>query len=150
MEGRLRRADSADVDAIEQVVHDSFSKYVPRIGKPPAPMLVDFGEAVATARVWVVEQADQRIVAVLVTEDHRDHLLLDIVAVAPGAQGHGHGTLLLDRAERDARELGLPEIRLVTNQAMTENLSFYPRHGYTETGRGHQDGYDRVFYRKSV
>ena len=33
---------------------------------------------------------------------------------------------------------------------MTENLRYYPRHGYIETHRGQQDGYDRVFFRKPV
>ena len=33
---------------------------------------------------------------------------------------------------------------------MTENQTFYPRHGYVETARGRQDGYDRVFYAKKV
>lgn len=42
------------------------------------------------------------------------------------------------------------EIRLYTNEAMTENLSYYPRHGYTETHRGEQDGFRRVFFRKQV
>lgn len=77
-------------------------------------------------------------------------LLLDVVAVAPGAQGHGYGALLLARAEDDARELGLPEVRLYTNRAMNENQTFYPRHGYSETARGRQHGYDRVFYTKTI
>jgi hypothetical protein len=54
------------------------------------------------------------------------------------------------RAEDDARELGLPEVRLYTNAAMTENLTFHPRHGYLETGRGSQDGFERVFYVKRL
>jgi hypothetical protein len=41
-------------------------------------------------------------------------------------------------------------VRLCTNEAMTENLVFYPRHGYRETGRGIQDGYRRVFFSKSL
>jgi hypothetical protein len=48
------------------------------------------------------------------------------------------------------RELGLSEFRLVINLVMTENQTFYPRHGYTETGRRRQDGYDRVFYAKRL
>ena len=41
-------------------------------------------------------------------------------------------------------------MRLYTNEAMTENLSFYPRHGYRETGRAVQDGFRRVFFSKTV
>jgi ribosomal protein S18 acetylase RimI-like enzyme len=85
-----------------------------------------------------------------VTEDRADHLLLETVAVAPGAQGKGYGGLLLDRAESDAAELGYSEVRLYTNEAMTENLTFYPRHGYRETGRAVQDGFRRVYFSKAV
>ncbi len=60
----------------------------------------------------------------------------------------GHGRTLLELADQDARELGLPEIRLCTNEAMTENLAFYPRQGFHETGRGVQDGYHRAFFAK--
>jgi hypothetical protein len=31
---------------------------------------------------------------------------------------------------------------------MTENLTYYPRHGYTETHRAEQDGFRRVFFSK--
>lgn len=110
-------------------------------------MGADYRAAVASSRVWVID-ADGEIAGVLVNEVHDDHLLLDTVAIAPGAQGHG--ALLLTRAEDDARELGLSEVRLLTNQAMTDNQMFYPRHGYVETARGRQDGYDPVFYAKKV
>jgi ribosomal protein S18 acetylase RimI-like enzyme len=75
---------------------------------------------------------------------------LETVAVAPAAQGHGYGALLLGRAEDDAAELGLPEVRLYTNEAMTENLTFYPRHGYRETHRAVENGFRRVYFSKAV
>jgi N-acetylglutamate synthase-like GNAT family acetyltransferase len=145
----LRRATGDDVDAIKGLITESFGKYVERIGKPPAPMLADYAGLLDTSRIWVLERRDA-VIAVLVTQHHGDHLLLDTVAVAPGAQGGGHGRRLLERAERDATEQGLSEVRLVTNEAMTENLVFYPRHGYRETGRAIQDGYRRVFFSKSL
>ncbi len=60
------------------------------------------------------------------------------------------GTRLLGYVEERARRLGAPEVRLYTNEAMTENLTYYPRRGYTETHRAEQDGYRRVFFRKSL
>lgn len=135
--------------AIERIVHAAFDMYVARIGRQPAPMAADYGAAIASSRVWVID-ADDEVAGVVVNQVQADHLLLDTVAVAPSAQGHGYGALLLARAEDDARELGLSEVRLLTNQAMTENHTFYPRHGYVETARGRQDGYDRVFYVKNV
>jgi N-acetylglutamate synthase-like GNAT family acetyltransferase len=145
----IRRATTADLSDIGRLINDSYEKYVERIGRPPAPMTADYAAALEHSRVWVLESGDA-IVGALVTEDHRDHLLLETVAVAPGSQGSGYGRLLLERAERDAAELGHSEIRLYTNEAMTENLTFYPRHGYRETGRAVQDGFRRVYFSKTV
>jgi N-acetylglutamate synthase-like GNAT family acetyltransferase len=109
-------------------VREAFDKYVVRIGRQPAPMDADYRAAVASCRVWVFE-ADGEVAGFVVNEAHDDHLLLDTVAVDPAAQGHGFGAVLLARVEDDARELGFSEVRLVTNLAMTENQTFYPRHG---------------------
>jgi ribosomal protein S18 acetylase RimI-like enzyme len=145
----IRRATAADMAAVAQLIADAYVKYVERIGRTPAPMTTDYAAVLDTARVWALED-DGAVVGALVTEDRGDHLLLEMIAVAPGAQGSGYGKLLLDRAERDAAELGRPEVRLYTNEAMTENLTFYPRHGYRETGRGVEDGFRRVYFAKTV
>lgn len=145
----IRRATTADLTEIRRLMSDAYTKYIERIGRPPAPMTADYAAALDHSRVWVLESGGA-IVGALVTEDRTDHLLLETVAVAPGAQGSGYGRLLLERAERDAVELGLTEVRLYTNEAMTENLSFYPRHGYRETGRAQQDGFRRVYFSKTV
>jgi N-acetylglutamate synthase-like GNAT family acetyltransferase len=148
-ETSIRRASTADLTEIQRLIADAYTKYIERIGRQPAPMTADYAAALEQARVWVLESGDA-IVGALVTEDRGDHLLLETIAVASSAQGSGYGRLLLDRAEGDAAELGLTEIRLYTNEAMTENLSFYPRHGYRETGRAQQDGFWRVYFSKTV
>ena len=130
-------------------MREAFDKYVARIGRQPAPMDADYRAAVASSPSVGV-RADGEVAGFVVNEAHDDHLLLDTVAVAPAAQGHGFGAVLLARAEDDARELGFSEVRLVTNLAMTENQAFYPRHGYRDRARGRQDGYDRVFYVKTI
>ena len=112
-------------------------------------MTADYAAALTHSRVWLL-LSDDAIVGALVTEDRGDHLLLETVAVAPTAQGSGYGALLLERAERDPEELGVSEVRLYTNEAMTENLTFYPRHGYRETGRAVEDGFRRVYFSKTV
>jgi N-acetylglutamate synthase-like GNAT family acetyltransferase len=145
----IRRATTVDLPAIRGLITDAYTKYVERIGRPPAPMTAYYAAALEHSRVWVLVRVDA-IVGALVTEDRADHLLLETVAVAPTAQGSGYGALLLDRAERDAAELELPEVRLYTNEAMTENLTFYPRHGYRETRRAVEDGFRRVYFSKTV
>ena len=53
-------------------------------------------------------------------------------------------------AEAAASARGLPAIRLYTNIHMTENFPFYARLGFVETGRVHEDGYDRVYFEKTI
>ena len=75
---------------------------------------------------------------------------MENLAVRPADQGRGVGRRLLTLAEQRARDLGLAELRLYTNAAMTENLAYYPRRGYVETYRADQDGFHRVFFRKPL
>jgi len=86
----------------------------------------------------------------LVLEPAEDHLLLENVAVAPQAQGLGVGGRLLRLAEEQALARGLREVRLYTNEAMTENLAYYLRRGYSETHRATQDGFRPIFFTKPL
>ena len=53
-------------------------------------------------------------------------------------------------AEKAARDRGLREIWLYTNEKMTENLPFYRGLGFEETRRGLDEGYRRVFMKKRL
>ena len=77
-------------------------------------------------------------------------LELENVAVDPAEQGLGHGRALVAFAESHARALGLTAVELYTNEAMVENLQLYPRLGFVETGRRVEDGYRRVYFRKTL
>jgi GNAT superfamily N-acetyltransferase len=145
----IRRAGPGDVDALRAIAAAAYQKYVPRIGQDPAPMTADYANAVRDQQAWAaVENGD--IAGFVILVPRPGYLLLENVAVLPAAQGHGIGARLLALAEDHARSLGLSEIRLYTNEAMTENLAYYPRHGYAETHRAEQDGFRRVFFRKPV
>lgn len=214
----IRPAADSDVPVLKAIAVAAYQAYVPRIGRPPAPMTADYADIVERGQAWLATEraitgvsaaagepaaglsggAGELTVAgisagvsepvaglsggageltsaggpaaalapagaaqpavgactqaagliVLVPADN--YLLLENVAVVPSAQGRGVGGALLRFAEDHARSLGLGEIRLYTNAAMTENLTYYPRRGYRETGRGEQDGFSRVFFAKQV
>jgi GNAT superfamily N-acetyltransferase len=112
-------------------------------------MSADYGSHIANDHVWVAEE-DGRVLGFAVLVEQDDHLQLDVLAVAPDAQGRGIGNLLLQLTDDEARRLGHAEVRLFTNAAMTENIAYYPRHGYVETHRGEQDGRHRVFFAKTL
>ena len=145
----VRRAETSDVAAFTVVATEAYRGYVARIGRRPAPMTADYAEAVRGGLAWAAVR-DSEVVGLLVLAVKPDHLLLENVAVLPSAQGCGIGARLLALAEDQARELGRVEIRLYTNEAMTENLVYYPKHGYAETHRAEQDGFRRVFFRKRL
>ncbi len=134
---------------MQQLAQVAYQPYVARIGRRPAPMTTDYATITSARSAWVAEQGGY-LVGLLVLEPAEDHLLVDNVAVAPDARGLGVGSRLLRLAEEQAHARGLPEVRLYTNEAMTENLDYYPRRGYRETHRCTQDGYRRVFFTKPV
>jgi len=142
-------AAEADVPALRSIAVAAYQRYVPRIGRQPAPMTADYLAPARHGQAWVATQ-DGQAVGFIILIPQPGHLLVENVAVLPAAQGRGIGAQLLALAEDRARSLCLPEIRLYTNEAMTENLAYYPRHGYTETHRAQQDGFHRVYFRKRL
>ena len=144
---QLRPALSADLPCIERIVHAAYARYIPRIGKPPGPMGDDYAARIGAGCVWV---AGDPVLGLLVLLDAPGHLLLDNVAVDPDAQGRGIGRMLIAFAEAEARRRGCAQIRLYTHQLMTENIALYARTGWEETGRGEEDGFARVLFRKRL
>jgi ribosomal protein S18 acetylase RimI-like enzyme len=147
LEIRLARADEAG--AVLRMVRAAFAKYTLRIGREPYPMGIDYAGPIAREHCWIAI-AGHRPAGMLVLVPEADHLHLETVAVAPEAQGRGVGGRLLAFAEHRAVTAGLGEVRLYTNEKMTENLAFYVRHGYRETHRDEQHGFRRVFFTKVV
>ena len=145
----IRPAHPYDTEAVRDVVHAAYAHYVPRIGKPPGPMLDDYAQRIADGQTWVLEDTG-RIVGILVLEEGADGFLLDNIAVLPECQGKGHGRVLMEFAEAEARRRGYREIRLYTHALMTENIALYRRVGFVETHRVSEKGYDRVYMAKQL
>lgn len=145
----VRLACSDDAAAMGELAAAAYQPYVARIGRRPAPMNADYALIADSGSAWVAERWG-RLVGLLVLEPAEDHLLLDNVAVDPDVQGLGVGSRLLRLAEEQAQTRGFNEVRLYTNVAMTENLTYYSRHGYRETHRADQDGFRRVFLTKHL
>jgi ribosomal protein S18 acetylase RimI-like enzyme len=110
-------------------------------------MLADYATLIAQGVVYVL--ADRSGVrGVVVCFAREGSFFLENVAVDPARQGQGLGRALLRFVEEQAREAGCHEIQLYTHERMIENLAYYAKLGYEETGRRTEDGYDRVYFRK--
>ncbi|MBI1180038.1 MAG: GNAT family N-acetyltransferase [Alphaproteobacteria bacterium] len=145
---RMRRAEAADIEGIRACAAAAFEPYRSRMDRPPAPLLADYARLVGDGKAFVL--VENRIVGFIVHYPRQDHLFVETMAVLPDAQHRGYGRMLLVQAEETAMRLRLAAIELYTNEAMTENLRYYPRHGFREVRRSVDDGYRRVWFRKSL
>jgi ribosomal protein S18 acetylase RimI-like enzyme len=144
-----RRARPEDAAPIAALVNRAYAKYVPRIGRKPSPMLADYPDSIRRHDVWVVE-SEGAIVAALVLIPETDILLIENIAVDPTHQQGGLGRRLMAFAESEALRQGYAAIRLYTNEKMTENIAFYGRLGYRETGREVRREFHVVHMRKDL
>ncbi|HEY5412380.1 MAG TPA: GNAT family N-acetyltransferase [Caulobacteraceae bacterium] len=125
----LRRATSADANAIRDLTREAYAKWVPLIGREPKPMTADYSAAVEHHRFDLIFR-DGVLAGLIETVDESDGLLVENVAVTPRFQGLGLGRTLLAHAEQLARDLGRPRVRLYTNQLFAENLRLYRSLGF--------------------
>ena len=144
----VRYAVPMDLAAVHAVIHSAYRHYVERIGARPAPMDADYPHLMRRGCLFVVGNPAIATVTLL-PED--GWLYLDNFAVAPDCQGRGLGRRLLAFAEEHARQLWLPEVRLLTHAKMWENQRMYTAAGYHEYTRS-QPAPDRelIHYRKMI
>ena len=149
MHHRIRAATDADVPALEACARAAYARYVPLIGREPAPMVAEFRAAVARGHVHALVE-DGALAGYAVARPHGRVTALENVAVFPDRAGRGLGRALIGFVEDEARRLGHEAVELYTNVAMVENLALYPRLGYVETGRRREHGFDRAYFRKAL
>lgn len=145
----IRLARASDRAAISQCIDRAYSKYIDRLGKKPAPMLAEYANLIDRQIVYVIgSELEIHAVMVLLREGH--HMDLGNLAVDPDYQKRGLGLAMMRFAKEQTIANGLREIRLFTNVLMTENLDYYSKLGYREYDRRTEDGYDRVFMKKTL
>jgi ribosomal protein S18 acetylase RimI-like enzyme len=142
----IRKATAEDTARIGVIARAAYAKFVPRIGREPAPMVADFAAEVAAGRVVVIATAEA-VDGYMIAWPEADAYFIDNIAIDPARQGGGLGRQLMDHAVGEAKRRRLSAIRLYTNAAMTENLSMYAHMGFVETHRAVEKGFDRVYLR---
>lgn len=139
-----------DLAAIRSCAEAAYARYVPAIGRRPAPMDIDFAAKIAGGEVHVVRDGAGALQGFVIFAARPGHMFLESVAVVPGAAGRGIGKSLIRHCEDEARRRGLQAVHLYTNERMTENLSIYPHLGYIEVDRREEDGFSRVYFEKRL
>lgn len=145
----IRPAVASDEREIRACAELAYARYVPSMGQKPAPMLADYAAQIAAGEVYVATDDREAFQGFIVFYAEDGHIMLENVAVLPRAAGRGVGKKLIGFCENAARRRGM-NVRLYTNEKMTENLSIYPRLGYVEVGRRTENGFNRVYFEKTL
>jgi len=145
----IRTGKLSDASAMKSCVEAAYQHYIPRIGKPPGPMLNDYSEVIRQHQTFVAEQNGQ-VIGVVVLIQRDAGMLLDNIAVHPDHQGRGLGRRLVEFAESETRKQGYSHLDLYTHELMTENIQIYNRLGYVETHRRLENGYRRIYMQKAL
>ena len=138
-----------DLNTVEEIVKKAYSVYIDRIGKKPAPMIVDYKNLIHKQLVHVIEEGNL-IRGLIVLVPMEKFMLVENVAVHPDFHGKGYGRKLLDYADKVAKTKGFTEIRLYTNEKMLENLNIYQHLGWKEYKRRTEKGYSRIYMKKPL
>ncbi len=138
-----------DAPSIKLIIDAAYSKYIKRLSMLPAAMKMQNDQLVETQTVYVLRVGDDVVGSVILSREG-DSIMVNNLVVAPSAQGHGYGRLLMKYAENMAREQGLAALTLFANVKMHENIAWYTKIGFTETGRKTEDGFNRVYFRKEL
>ncbi|MEP1768534.1 MAG: GNAT family N-acetyltransferase [Sulfitobacter sp.] len=146
----IRQAQAKDISDIQSCAEEAYAQYVAAIGKKPAPMVADFVPLIAAKHVHVFVDKVDSLLGFVVFFPKADHMFLENVALRQDATGKGVGKQLIGYCETQAKQAGLGRVRLYTNEKMTANLSLYPHLGYRETHRKKEDGFNRVFFEKTI
>ena len=144
---QIREAIETDVLDIQLCARQAYFKYVQRMDREPAPMHADFAGQVARGYVSVAT-SQAGLLGYVVAYPQGSKFKLESVAVMPDCGGRGIGKLLIEHVEKTAKHAGYKTVGLYTNEAMTENITMYPKLGYVEVGRKLDDGFNRVFFSK--
>ena len=140
----IRKALIEDAENLKCCMIAAYSVYLERLkGIPLPPMNVDYTEEIKSYPVWVAESGN-KIVGGLILIFDKDHVSLANIAVHTDFQGHGLGKGLMQFAEDEAINRGYKEIRLATHILLTENVAYYNKLGWTETGRDET----RIYFNK--
>jgi ribosomal protein S18 acetylase RimI-like enzyme len=145
----IRKASHTDLDQVEACAVAAYTRYIERIGKAPAPMVADFAASIENEALYVIEDS-KKICGFVVFYARDNYIHLENVALDPRFQGRGLGMRLIEFVEQRARADGYARVELYTNAKMTENLGLYPRHGYQQFDRRIENGFDRIYFEKTL
>ena len=137
-----------DWDGLLALIMSAFA-YMDDVIDPPSSahrLTVSSLREKAAQEIAYVATEDGRLLGCVFCRPEPDNLYIGKLAVSPEAQGKGIGLRLLQTAEREAHDLGLPLLRLETRIELTGNHRRFAAWGFARTAEKSHPGYDRVTF----
>jgi ribosomal protein S18 acetylase RimI-like enzyme len=125
----IRKAKKDDLPKVIACATVAYARYRERLGYDLMPLWMDYEPFLEQDALWILED-ERRIVGHMVAWPEDEAFLIFNLAVEPEEQHKGFGHQLLAFAEEEARRRGLTQVRLYTNEKMTENIGLYESVGY--------------------
>ena len=125
----IRRMTSADVPAVSQIDHMSFS-----LPWPEHSFQYEVAEN-RVSRCWVAEAEDKRIAAMIVSWLIVDEMHIATIATHPDFRRQGIGRTILRQALLDAKQSGARLAFLEVRATNTAAQTMYTKFGFRVTGK---------------
>lgn len=135
------------------LIRSAFAGMAGRIDPPSSMLTLDPDALVRQCRSGEIWAVGTPVFACIFLTPQPDALYVGKLAVAETQRGKGRARALLDLADKRARSLGLPRLRLQTRVELTENQALFTALGFRETGRTAHAGYTRptsITYQRPV
>ncbi len=84
----IRAATAADVCRMHAIARAAYAKYVPRIGREPAPMVADYAAAIVEHDAVVIESAES-VCGYMIAWPEGDAYFIENIGVDPARQREG-------------------------------------------------------------
>lgn len=148
----FRRAKIKDITAIKSMVDTAYSKYIAPMGSLPAPMTVDYYELLKTNDLVIMLDTYDKLIGCMAIDydPSTDSMIINNLVVDPAAQAEGYAQLFIDYALDIAWIHGCKAVALCTNFKMQKVFRRYIVRSFEEIHRVTGDGYELVFYNRSL
>ena len=153
----IRLRGPRDWDAVLHLIQGAFAEHDGRIDPPSSARRLSAQAVAAQARrgeVWAIATPGGAPPEAAVFLTARPaHLHVGKLAVAAPCRRRGHARALMALAERRARALGLPALKLQTRVELVENHAAFEAMGFGRAGETAHPGHDRptsVTFRRAI
>ncbi|MEQ8332316.1 GNAT family N-acetyltransferase [Nisaea sp.] len=133
-----------DLAGIVGLIHRAFAQYRGKL-EPESGALSESVDSLRRRleqnRLFLAED-DGRICGAVFATEKGDAVYLDRLAVDPAVRGRGIARRLIEAVEAHARATGAARITLGVRLALQQNIDYFQRWGFVETGRKAHEGFD--------